>query len=69
MTEQENNTMQELLKDFPNYTYQESTNSLLYDDGINRVELGLDGLLAKALSVGAEGIVEEVVESITETHK
>lgn len=69
MTEQDNNTMKELLKDFPNYTYQESTNSLLYDDGTNRIELGLDGLLAKALSVGAEGIVEEVVESITETHK
>ena len=69
MTEQELETMKDMLKDYPNYIYQESTNSLLYDDGTNRVELGLDGLIAKALSIGAQGLVDEVVESITESHK
>ena len=69
MTKDELNTMMELLKDYPNYTYQESTNSLLYDDGTNKVELELSGLMAKAFSIGAQGLVEEVVESITETHK
>lgn len=69
MTEQELKTMEELLKDFPNYTYEESTNSLQYDDGISKVGVKLDGLLARALNIGAQGIVDEVVESITETHK
>ena len=69
MTKDELRTMKELLKDYPNYTYIESTNSLLYDDGTNRVELELSGLLAKAFNIGAQGLVEEVVESITEIHK
>ena len=69
MTKQELNTISQLLKDYPNYTYIESTNSLLYDDGTDRVELELDGLLAKAFNIGAQGLVEEVVESITESHK
>ena len=69
MTKDELRTMKELLKDYPNYTYIESTNSLLYDDGTDRVELELDGLIAKAFNIGAQGLVEEVIESITETHK
>ena len=69
MTKDELKTMTELLKDYPNYIYIESTNSLLYDDGTDRVELELDGLMAKAFSIGAQGLVEEVVESITESHK
>ena len=69
MTKNELKTIAELLKDYPNYTYIESTNSLLYDDGTDRVELELDGLMAKAFNIGAQGLVDEVVESITESHK
>ena len=65
MTQDELSTMKELLKDYPNYTYLESTNSLLYDDGINRAEVKLDGLVMETLNNGLEGTINNVIDQLT----
>ena len=65
MTQDELSTMKDMLKDYPNYTYQESTNSLLYDDGINRAEVKLDGLVMETLNNGLEGTINNVIDQLT----
>ena len=65
MTKDELNTMKELLKDYPNYIYVESTNSLLYDDGTNRAEVKLDGLVMETLNNGLEGTINNVIDQLT----
>ena len=68
MTQDELSTMKELLKDYPNYTYIESTNSLLYDDGTDRAEVKLDGLMMETLNNGLEGTINNVIDQLTDTN-
>ena len=68
MTKDELKTMTELLKDYPNYIYVESTNSLLYDDGTNRAEVKLDGLVMETLNNGLEGTINNVIDQLTDTN-